>query len=830
MKVTLAIALRGIRGGRRDFFFFSWAVFLVVVAVTGMAAIAERLHALVDHEARRMLAADLRLEAAFPFHDVIDTHLRQPGWVVAENLEFSAMVRLPGSSQSVLAEVLAAAPEYPLQGSVQLLSGRPLHVALAGEGVVVESALQTRLALPMGATLCLGEACFQLADLLQQEPDRVMRFFRWGPRLIIPKSRIAETGLVGHGSRVQYVALVRLPPGTDPVQVARKLNDTLASKGIRVMTPSDSQPSAKRFMERFTTFLGLMALFTLLTTGYAMAGAMAAHIREHRVQIAIFKSLGASHAEVMGIFFWRVLLISSPGSLAGAAVGMVCPMLLIDGTALSSLLPPFYIPLLGAAGGVVSGLLFSFGPLWGTRTIEPGTLFRAVDWEGGMGFLHWKWRWGLPLVATICCAVLFGQKNGWRTGGLFAGEVLATLAVLWLTAKVGLALLRRCDTGRHLTWRLAVRGLTDSKTGSIGAIVSVGLGLGVMCSILFLEQNLDWQMVSRLPQLAPSFFLIDVQADQATPLRELASGFIHDPNDLRTTPVVRGRIKAIKGVGLTQEWMAGHPQSWRFNRDYVLTWSQDLPPGNRLTAGRWWLDSSGHEASVEQEMARALGLQINDTITFDILGVEVSARITNLREVHWSDFGLNFFVVFSPSVLQGAPFSYLGSVVVEPKQEEAFRSAVVQKFHNVSAIASREVMERARGMLERLIGSVRLAGAMAVAAGVTALSVTVTLTRRRRIREVAIRRLLGTTQQELISSAVLEYALLGLIAAVAGSVVGHLVTAGVMVVLFNDVWEWFPVVTVSAWIAGVGVVTMTGFAVVRQDLQRPVMDALRGHD
>ncbi|MBF0127965.1 MAG: FtsX-like permease family protein, partial [Magnetococcales bacterium] len=527
------------------------------------------------------------------------------------------------------------------------------------------------------------------------------------------------------------------------------------------------------------------------------------------------------------------LLISTPGTLGGVGVGLLAPFLLLSG----ELAVPFAdylesvlaIAMSGCALGILSGLLYSLGPLWGTRTIAPGSLLRAVHWSGDMRFLHWKWRWGLPVSGALGCALLLAWQNGWRVGVLFAAELAIIPAFLWLLAMGARASLRRLSPA-NLTVRLAVRGVIAPGADFMGTVISLGLGAGVVCAILFLEQNLHRQMVSRLPQRIPGFFLIDLHSDQEAPLRSWAEPFLREPKDLQTTPVVRGRIQSLQGMRVTPEWVAGHPQAWRFSRDYVLTWSQELPPGNRLTAGRWWSGSHVHEASVEQEMARALGLKIGDEISFDILGVEVAARVSSLREVQWSDMGLNFFVVFSPAVLQGAPFSWLGSVVVEPSREEEFRAALVRRFPNVSTLAVREVMEAAQAMLARLIDSVRLAGAMAAMAGLTALGVTVTLTRRRRAREAAIRRLLGATRGELARTALVEYLLLGVIASLAGVAVGHGVTGGVTWLLFKDVWEWSPLWTLATWGGGVLLIALVGFVTARGELAAPVMAALRGHD
>ncbi|MBF0179915.1 MAG: FtsX-like permease family protein [Magnetococcales bacterium] len=827
MNVTLTIAIQGIKGAWRDCAFFSLALFLAVAAMTGLIATGNTLTRVIDRDARAMLGADLRLESASPFDTFIDTHLRAPGRTVAVNLEFSAMIHVPGSNRAVLAEILAADPQHPLRGSVELRSGQPLQTALNQHGAVAEIALASRLDLRTGDAFRLGEAEFHLTDLLQHEPDRILRFFRWGPRLVIPKNRAAATGLLTFGSRVQYVALVRLRPDETPDSLAAHLRPLTANNAIRVMTPAESQPSAQRFIQRFSIFLGAITLLTILATGTAMAGAMTAHAREQRSHIAILKLLGASHAQITRIFLTRILLIALPAILAGTAIGLLAPYPITgwqDGPRLD-LGSAWQGALLGAA----AALFFSLGPLRSTRSVSPASLLRNVHWRGGLELLPWPWRWGMPLLGACGCALFLAWRNGWPALRLFAAELVATPLLLGLVTTCGLLLLRRWNPAT-LPQRMAIRNLTASRNGTASAIVTVAIGLGALCAILFLERNLDWQLVSRLPKRTPSFFLIDLLPDQLPLARQLAAPFLDHPNDWRATPVVRGRIRSLNGQPVTPDSIADHPNAWRFTRDYVLTWSAELPPGNRILAGRWWSDPLAHEASLETEMARSLGLGIGDTIGFDIMGIEVTARVTTLREVHWSDMGINFFVVFSPEVLRDAPHTLLGSVALPREREEALRSTLTQRFHNLSLVAVRDVMEAAANMLERLILSVRLAGGMAAVAGLTALGVSVAVTRRRRAREAALHRLLGATPRALLQSAAWEFLFIGGIAALAGVALGQAVTAGVTGILFNDTWNWLPDWTLAALIAATAVTAFIGYATARNDLRRPVMAALRGHE
>ncbi|MBF0613651.1 MAG: FtsX-like permease family protein [Magnetococcales bacterium] len=823
MKAIWVIAWRGIRGAYRDFLAFGWAVLLTVATTAGVVATAHALRIGVDQESRAMLAADVRLESMHPFTDQMRAFLHQPGWRVAENLEFTAMVRADDPERVVLVEVLAAAPEHPVRGELLLASGKPLSVALHEDGAVVESGVLERLGSSAHPVLQLGQARVRVTDRLLKEPDRVVRFFRWGPRLIISRARALETGLLGFGSRVQHVALVRLPEEEKLSTVVRQLEQLAAGSSVRVVTPAESLMASRRFIDRFAIFLHLMTLLTLLTGGYAMAGAMAAHARENRNQLAILRSLGAAHRTVMGIFLLRVLMVAAPASVGGAGIGILFPLLLgvwpVDWPRMA-LWP---IALSGVGFGVLVALISSFGAFWSTRSVQPGMLFRSVEWDGGLEWIHWKWRWGVPIGMTGLAAGLLGWQAGWKGGGLLAVGVLCSFALLALVARGAVALLHLWQPS-HPVWRQAVRSVTARGAGTMGSLVSVGLGVGVLCAVLFVEYNLDRQLVSRLPGRVPGLFLIDVQPDQEQPLQQLAARFPVDA--LRLTPVVRGRLKGIKGMPVTPEWLQSHPQAWRFQREYVLTWAQEVPVGNRVIRGQWWSRPQALEASVEREMAQALNLQLGDTLTFDILGTEIQVPVTSIRDLRWSDMGLNFFVIFSPAVLAGAPYSNLATLVIAPEQEESLRAVLVTHFPNVSVISARQVLLQARMLLEQLIGAIRLAGGLAMVAGLTALAVSVTLMRRRRVRDAAIRRLLGATRQDLTRVAWAESWLIGGIATFAGLLVGHGVTSGVITVLFDDSREWLPVATVGIWLGGSVLVAAIGYAATRRDLDQPILRAL----
>ncbi|MEO5341423.1 MAG: hypothetical protein H7837_13060 [Magnetococcus sp. MYC-9] len=838
---TLAASTARING-----YFVAAALFLCVTVWVGVAATALFLQEAMEANARRLLAADLRLQAALPLPAgelstplpttvaaFASRELSGPGRLLSPSLEFSAMARVAEPEGTALVEVKAVTGDYPLRGRLELEPAMPLAEALSGEGVVVEKGLLSRMGVAVGATLWLGEAPFTITATLAYEPDRITHLFRLGPRVLIPLARVGQTGLLQAGSRVTQVLSVRLAEGENAQEVARTLRPKAQAAAIRILTPEQSQPSVRRFVHRFALFLALTSLLTLLVGGVAMAMAMGAYLRESRQTIATLKLLGAETGQIILLVLWKTLGLTWPASLAGALLGVLLPGLLphlLDGLLPAETLyrPSPWLLLAGILLGILFSLLCAVGPLWWTRSVSPALLFRTTAWGETLqesGQARWLGMLALLIVGCASAGVAYWSADG-RLGGLFAAGVGGMFLLSWAMTRCSLWGLRRLTPDRQ-GWGMAVRTLLRRGETQSTVLISLGMGLGLVSALFFLEDALHQQIVQRVPQKMPSFFFIDIQSDQVTPFLELAQPFAADQaGSIRLFPTLRGRL--LSGEHYLEE-DPNQPQSWRKAREYVLSSAEQLPAGNRILAGGWWSGPEAMEASVEVEMAKGLGLGVGDEIAFVIQGATVKARIANLRSVRWSDLGLNFFVLFSPAVLRGMPVSHMASVVAPETQEEALLTTITHRLHNVTAVATRVVLESVQALLHQLAHSVRLLGGAAVAAGLLVLAVSVAASRRQRRHAIALYRLLGAGRTELVRMAAAESALLGGLAATQGVIIGQLITALAIEGMMNDVWSINPWLTLSAFAGGALLIFLTGWIGSYRDLDKPVMVLLRQH-
>jgi putative ABC transport system permease protein len=382
---------------------------------------------------------------------------------------------------------------------------------------------------------------------------------------------------------------------------------------------------------------------------------------------------------------------------------------------------------------------------------------------------------------------------------------------------------------RSPAWRQGAANLHRPGSHAGPVLVSLGLAVMLIVSIALLDRSLRAQLVDRAPGSAPAFFFIDIQTDQAEPFARLvAAEGATAPAEL--TPVVRSRLAAVNGLSIAQDERARKDDAWYLTREYVLTWAKEPPGHNTVVAGRWWTpEEAAREPliSVEEEIARQLGVRLGDTLTFDIQGVPVSARVTSLRHVDWRSLTSNFFVIFSPGALDGAPSTFIATVGARPEQETRLQSAVVAAFPNITAIPIREVLERVSAMLDQIALAVRLVAAFSVGAGLIVMAGALAITRQQRLYQSVILKALGATRGFVSRVFAVEYALLGAAAGLAGSALAALLAWAVLRFALEVPWRWAPGTLLGGVATATALALLVGFLGTRRLLGRRPLGVLR---
>jgi putative ABC transport system permease protein len=858
--VTLGFYLRALvresRGSRGRLTFFIACLAVGVAAVVAVAGLSASLRDGIRREARQLLAADLAVRGNQPIPpEALAAIAALPGARRTDVKETVTVAAAPGVNgqpgPSQLVELKVVDGFYPFYGKLDLRPARPLHELLAPGTAVVAADLLSHWKLKVGDSLQIGGQTFRVAGSMLAEPDRVGISFTVGPRVFLSGAGFARTHLEDQGSRVSYRALVRLPDGISNAALdaaAERLKQALPSgESFRVETYRQAQPSLRQNISRVEKFLGLVALLSLFVGGIGVAQSVRAWLASRMDAIAILKCLGMRPREIFPLYLGQTVLLGLAGSLigmlAGVAIQMTLPRLFPD------LIPPELISpwqpaalLRGLGLGVGVAMLFSLPPLSAVLRVPPARVLRR-DAEPLP-----RHRWVTAATLLALAAGVWGmaalQSGSPLLGAQFTGGVAVVTAALAAAAFLvswGIRRLPR-DVFSLRPWlRHGIAALARPGAAASGAIVALGLGVLVVLGMSLVERRITSQLEKELPANAPSAFLVDIQPAQWPGVERL----LHQAGGqgIESVPVVMARVSAIDGVSTEALQERSAPperkdgerggrerdggRRWALTREQRLTYMAQLPKDNKIVAGALWSDPVHAEVSLEQEYASDIGARLGSTIRFNIQGVPLDLKVTSLRTVNWQTFGINFFLVVEPGVLESAPQQRLAVARLPRGGEQRVQDLLAASYPNVTFLRIREILEKVLKVLRRISLGIRFLGGFTVVAGIAILAGAVSAGSARRGREVALLKTLGMTRRGVAATFAVEYALVGLVAGVIGAVGGTVLAWGIVTRGFEMPWAFAPLTLAAALAGSVLLAVLAGLAASLRALERRPIEVLR---
>ncbi|MCC6141182.1 MAG: FtsX-like permease family protein [Nitrospira sp.] len=851
-RFILKMAWRETRAAWRHFFYFLASIAIGVGALVGVSLFSTHLEHTVTKEARGLLGGDLEVRLSRQMSQpglAWLTSLTDRGIAVTHASELIGMAAhaagtQAGGQSSQIVEIKAVDSLYPFYGTLRVEPDRPLRDLLQLQpdgcpgqpcwGAVVQESLLIRMGLRLGQSLTIGQATFRITGIVRTEPDRMANAFSLGPRVLIAQDGLQATELVKLGSRVRERYLLKTPAATKIEPLLYELRSRLAAESARVSTYKDAQPQLKQFLEQLTRYLGLIGLTALFVGGIGVATSVRAFLREKLATIAILKSVGADSPTIIQTYAAQALFLGLVGSGAGLALGIglerAVPWMLSSWFAsdmlgqislkadpsLSSLLPLGK----GLALGLLTTLLFTLWPLLAIRSVKPVALLRrnalASDPSSGAAGRTWRQRIAhldrtqLLTAGTIAAGLALlsiWQAGTWKIGLLFTGAFSLALALLGGIAWIVIRILAAVARPKRLAVRHAIGNIVRPGSQAVSMTIAIGIGVMVIVTVALVEQALLRQIGESRPVDAPTFFFIDIQPDQVDGISRLIRDRVADRAPT-LTPLVRSRLVAVNGQPVKAEAVSEEDEraaqaadkeqrrkAWYFTREYVLTFLDQLPKDNVIVKGQWWTPGQTFPipiVSVEEDAAKAMGLDIGHTIELDIQGTPLVAEIGSIRKVEWGNLSTNFYMVLSPGSLDGAPLTYVATVQVPPAGEVPLQQAIVAEFPNVTAINIGDVLDSFARILDRLSLAIRTIALFCVLTGGLVMGAALAATRYRRLYESAVLKALGATRRLLIGSFALEYLLLGIVGGAIGAGLASALSWALLRWVFDLDWALHP--------------------------------------
>ncbi len=788
LKLALRFALREMRSGLSGFYIFLACIALGVAAIGGVNSVANSVTAGISTQGQSILGGDIRFQLNQREVTPEERAFLDGKGRVAVSANMRSMARLADGSDQSLVEVKAVDEAYPLYGTLvtaPALGRETLFTEKDGAfGAAVAQSLLDRLNLKLGDRVLMGSATFELRSVITNEPDLLSDGFGFAPRFMVSLGGLNAAGLVQPGSLVDHSYKIALPAGTSEAAITA-IRDEAQQKfpeaGWTVRNRTNAAPSLSANIERFSQFLTLVGLTALIVGGVGVANAVRAYLDGKRGVIATFKSLGAPGWFVIAVYLIQIVIIALVGILVGLVLAAAIPY--AAGYALRDVLPiaakgGFYPGALAWAAlfGLLTTLTFAILPLGRARDVPATALFREQGFE--------QRGWPKPfyiavaaLLITVLCllAVFFAYDR--RIATIFIGAVAFSFLVLRAVSVLVQWLARRAPRVRSTALRLAIGNIHRPGALTPSVVLSLGLGLTLLVTLALIDGSLRQQLAGNLPERAPNFFFVDIQSkqvDQFTGLVQKAA-----PNGkIVSAPMLRGRIVAFNGTDITK--LTIPPEgAWVLRGDRGITYAKSVPENSALTKGTWWpADYSGEPlVSFSAEEANNLGLKIGDTVTVNVLGRNVTARIANFRQLQWESLAINFVMVFSPNTFAGAPHAWLATLTdpsSTPQEEATVMRDVTRAFPAVTTVRVKDAITIANELVGQLAVAIRAAASVALIASILVLGGALAAGNRARVHDAVVLKTLGATRRTLIRAFTLEYVLLGLATAIFALVAGGL--------------------------------------------------------
>jgi len=835
MPLPLTLAIRELRAGLKGFYIFILCIALGVAAIAGVQSLSKTLTSNLIDQSAAILGGNAEIMLVHR-----ETNTQEYEWIKSKGdmsavVTMRAMARVEKDDTQTLVEIKGVDNAYPLIGDFESQSERNLSELLkrTNDGdipAIVANSFMEQLSLDIGDSFKLGNAYYQVVDIIKKEPDQLSGGLGFGPRVMLSIDGLRQSGLIQQGTLMNWRYRIKSASLDQPNAInllREEASEKFPQAGWRIRGMDAASPGFASNIERFAQFLTLIGITALLVGGVGIANAVRTFVDSKKYSIATLKSIGAKQSLIYKIYFWQILMIALIGIIIGLIFGALIPII---GLEIISLFLPLggdirLFPsalMMGAIFGLLTTFTFGLTPLAQTEKVPVTALFRGYT-NNKTALPRKRYIFLSFLSAALLIYLAITTSYDPTIASWFILGSIVVIGLLWLFGSLIMKVIASLPSPRNIIRKIAFNNIHRPDALTPHVTLSLGLGLTLLVTISLIDRTITNQMLARVPDQIPSFFFIGIQNNEKAQFDR----FIQD--NAKTAqqddaPMLRGRILKINDIPAS-EYQVQEGAEWVLRGDRGITFSSTPPASGTLVAGEWWDENHAGEnlVSFKAEEGAELGLDIGDTITVNVLGRNVTAKIANFREQEWESFSINFVMVFSPNTFKGAPYPWLSTLTFEdepsPDQEAEILKEVTKQFPSVTPVPVKQVLETATGLIGQITWGFRSASAVTIIAAILVLSGALAASHRHRLYDVVLLKTLGTTRLRVLTTFIIEYALLGFITALfavlVGSLTSYLVTNRLMQMEFQFDWLIAIITALFSIILTVGLGLLSTYKVLK---------------
>ncbi|HYP17257.1 MAG TPA: FtsX-like permease family protein [Opitutus sp.] len=832
------MAWRDSRASRRRLVLVSLSIVLGIAALVGIASVGDNLQRTVEQQTKSLLGSDFSVTSRTEFEPEAVAHFRTIATDLAREVSLRSMITFPSRDhQRRLVQVRALEGGFPFYGELVTEPASAMAQLAEGAFVLVEDTILAQFGVKVGDEVMIGSGTFVVAGGLKKIPGESAAVAMFSPRVYLSMASLAAAGLEGRDSFASHRLHLKLPPGIDPAQLEKDMREKFKTQRYRYTTVEERKQDLGENLRDVYAFLSLVGFVALFLGAVGVASAMHVYVRQKIATVAVLRCLGASARTSFAIYLVQGFFLGLIGAVAGALLGIGVQMVL---PAVAKDFLPFEVELFiswaavarGAGTGLVICVLFALLPLLSVRRVSPLLAIRSAQGQAtGPDPLR---RWLLAGIGVAIAGFAILQAENWRVGGGFAAALFAAFGLLAGLARVIMWAAKRFVPRKALpyVWRQGLANLHRPNNRTVLLLLSLGLGTFLMTTLVLTRATLLGKIEGIGGGSRPNLVFFDVQEDQVARLDQLAQE--SGTPMLARAPMVTMRLTSLKGRSV-EEWLrddAANLAGWALRREYRSTYRGALSDTEKLTAGEFVgrVDQGVERVpvSMEEGLARDLQLKLGDELSFDVQGVPVACAVTSLRQVEWQRMQPNFFVVFPEGVLEPAPKTFIAALRTSSTEVSArLQQAVGRELPSVSAIDLALILQTFDSIFAKAAFVISFMAAFTVITGVIVLAGAILSGRFQRIRETVLLRTLGATRKQLRQIQFVEYAVLGVLAALTGGVLAIGANALLAKFVFKAPFVWSPLALLGSVAGAVAVTLVTGVVTNRGITSHPPLEVLR---
>ena len=833
----LKLSLRELKGSFNEFKIVMISIFLGVFIITAVGSLSKNLKYEINNKSSELLGGDFELSTTYQEFPIKIKEWLEKNGKTSLIIELRTMLT---SNQSVglkrrIVELKAVDQNWPLKGVPIIVPNKSINKSLKmndnNNGALIDASLKNQLEIKVGDVLQLGKTKIQINGIIKKEPDRMFSFATFGSRLLISNATLKASGLVIPGSLVKYK--IKFIPNNKNIDLSF-LNKFVQGTNISIKNIKNSTNNFNSFIDKTSLFISLVGLITLLISGVGISNGVKGYLIKKIKNIAIFKALGAQNSIVFKIYFFQIIFIFLISIIPALIAGISIPFLLktlISDSFLSTFEPFIFLEpiIISFLFGLIVCILFTIIPISKTYEIKPIQLLR-LSAHHSLNNYSKKISALLLILIFALCFLIFKLTNDIKLSVYIFGVVLISFLILKGMTNLFFLSFRKLKFKIGSLLEIARKSLIRPDTFAKSIVISFSIGLALLITLNIIEESLEHKIANTINKQAPNYFLIDIQPNQINQVKALTAEFIGE-DSLNAQPMLRGRVTAINNIKV-ENLKINKDVNWVLKRDRAFSWSNKTPKNVKIISGEWWPnDYTGPLLlSIGDKVAKGLNVKIGDKIQFNILGRNFEAEIFNTREIIWQNMDINFIFILSKNKIQNAPHSWIATTTNTNKEmNNALIEKIVSNFSNISSVSVEETYVAIKSILNLLITIVNSIAFITLLSGVIVLAGILNVSKKDKLYEVAIFKILGARPKKIIFLWLQEFLIIGLMASLISILIGMSVSFILVTYIFQIDYYFNYITLITLSLIVPVLITIVSFIKMLKLIYSKPLDVLRAY-